>query len=699
MDTLDDGGLLVAPITGHTAPRDGAPGGERHGESMTLPADYVAQHVALGFASTVHAAQGVTVDTCHTVATTATGVEALYVGMTRGRHANTAHVVTRAVPNLPDGTPTGHTLQAVHRSPQAVLAGAFETADPQLSALAQAAQSDVEAEAVRTPAELFADAAELATAGRTATWLDELVTDGTLTEDQRVRLAAEDGAATFTTLLRRVELAGHNPRKVLRDAVTSRQLDDARQITNVIHRRITETTTLDPVGDSYAGWVPKLDDPQWDVYLTSLAEAADQRRVELGRQAAIDAPQWAVEALGPVPASKSKARERWEAAAAIAAAHRELVSHNDPADALGPAPKAGQTEAYASWRAEWRALGRPEAHRAEAEMSTGQLRVRIRAYDREQTWSPAYVANELAGTRQAAQRHRQDAAVRAAEATATAEPKDRRRLEAEADQAAALADALDARIVELEAVDEARAQWYAHTAETRAAADRARAELTARQAAADVEAERDVTADDWLAEHHAADAAEDPHREIAAEHDLADTAEAREHDQRIAVTNDQATDSIDDAHDSSTVGEPTKDNAARPPVAPRLVGDATSTAPLDIRQEAAAEPARDDGHDPDAVRVPTSTETSESVRRAHRALAEMKQRQVIANRHAADEVRERDDELARWHTDDPSTRSAADERDKDDTDALDHDPAHDALTTDSTDDFAPVLEVSTPDDY
>jgi hypothetical protein len=720
LDTLDDGGLVVAPITGHIPTTDDRPGVERHGEPITLPAEYVARHVALGYVSTVHAAQGVTVDTCHTVATSSTGVEALYVGMTRGRRTNTAHVVTLAVPNLPDGTPTGHALQAVHRSPQAVLAGAYATADPQLSALVRAAESKAETEAMRTSAELFADAAELATAGRTASWLDELVSDGTLTENQRVRLAAEDGAATLTTLLRRVELAGHNPRGILRDAVTSRQLDDARQITNVIQRRITETTTLDPVGSSYADWVPQVGDPQWAAYLSSLANAADERRRELGRQVASEVPQWAVEALGPVPQEEIP-RSVWVRRAAAAAGYRELAGHDDPADALGPAPKAGQAEAYASWRAAWRALGRPEADRAEAEMSTGQLHVRVRAYDREQAWAPAYVTNELAGTRQAAQRHRQDATVRAAEATATANDTDRARLHAEAEQAAALADALDARVAQLQAVDEARAHWYAHTAETRAAADRARAELSARQAADGTTAiEREVTAEDWLDEHRVAVEAEDPHRAITDDHDLTDLAEAREHAHRTARTREPEDRAAAEVSRDSLLEEPgaaevaaiqePDESIGRDEVAAKAGANATdvpddvptrtvpdyepSPAPRDIRQEAAEEPARDDGHDPDAVRIPSTRESAESVRRAHRALNELKQRQVIEDRRAADEARERDDELARWHTDDHN--GGADERSAADAAAPDHE--HEPITEDG-DDFAPVLEVTTSDDY
>ena len=46
------------------------------------------------------------------------------------------------------------------------------------------------------------------------------------------------------------------------------------------------------------------------------------------------------------------------------------------------------------------------------------------------------------------------------------------------------------------------------------------------------------------------------------------------------------------------------------------------------------------------MRVPTAEETAESVRRAQRALQELKQRQAAETRHAEDEAQ---DEAARWH--------------------------------------------------
>ncbi len=543
--------------------------------------------------------------------------------------------------------------------------------------------------------------------------------------------------------MRRVELAGHDPHQILTDAIGRRSLDDARQLTNVIHRRITETTSLDPIGLSYVDWVPSVDDPQWSAYLTTLAQAADERRAGLGRQVADEAPQWAVEALGPVPADDD-ARRKWREKAASAAAHRELVGHDDPADALGPAPKAGQTEVYASWRAAWRALGRPEADRAEAEMSTGQLRVRIRAYDREQAWAPPYVANELAGTRQAADKHRRDAAVRRAEAEAATSAGDDAtcaQRQREAEDATALAAALDARAGELEQADEARAHWYAHTAETRAAADRARAELSIRAAGPGPSDDQPaLTAEEWLTAHDAAVRAEDPHREITTEHDLADVTAARERDQRTASPVDEVSSGHidrgrDETHDARTSdpvpnakldAEPKhgtdvgrrqdSTNAQAPAVAAtddagadrdaqavprseRTVADLEpEPAPRDIRQEAADEPDRDDGYNPDNVRVPSSEETAESVRRAQRALAELRQRQAIEEQRAADEAR--DDEVARWQTDAPHDDATDVAHDEPADHSADSRPDRDAeRADDAAADAAPVLEVTPSDDY
>jgi exodeoxyribonuclease V alpha subunit len=84
-----DGRLTVTPAAANVTPGGVTPStGER-----VLPADYVTSHVELAYASTAHGVQGDTVATAHVVVGEHTGAASAYVGMTRGRTANTAHLV------------------------------------------------------------------------------------------------------------------------------------------------------------------------------------------------------------------------------------------------------------------------------------------------------------------------------------------------------------------------------------------------------------------------------------------------------------------------------------------------------------------------------------------------------------------------------------------------------------------------------
>jgi conjugative relaxase-like TrwC/TraI family protein len=651
LESRDNGGLVVARTT-----RD-ADGAELLGARLTLPAGYVRKHVALGYASTVHAAQGLTVDTSHTVVTARTRLAALYVGLSRGWNRNTAHVTTRAVPD--EDAPTGTVNQVAHRTPAAVLAGVFETDRPDQSALKTAAESATEARSIRTAADLFADGCEQATAGRTAGWLDQLTAGGHLTAQQRMQLAAEDGATTLNRVLRRAELAGHDPRQVLTAAITSRPLTDARQLINVIHHRITTNVSLDPAGDRYADWTPTVDDPEWRTYLTGLAEKADARRDQLAAQAVDEAPTWAVEAFGPVP-DDEPVRDVWRERVGAVAAHRELTGHEDDTVAIGAPPKAGQVEEYASYRAAWHALGRPDAARAEVEMSVGQLLLRVRAYEREQVWAPPYVANELAGTIQAAQQHRATATLRVAAADTATETKHRALLLREADEAAALADELDARTEQLRQVDQARGVWWEHTAATRAAAERAQDELTARRAAEPV-ADGRTTAEQRTTptrsdDSRGVDQALDRRRhDDRAESDAGqrESAENRgqdpEHDllhPQSAVVDAEQGRAVTEEHEFADVAAQ-QDADTRAATGDRPHPDAAETNVRDLREQAVADkPAtREDG-----VRVPSAEQTSDAIARAQQALAEIQRRDAAELRRQAEEACGA--ELARWHADD-----------------------------------------------
>lgn len=104
-----DGAILVERHSG----RRGSQAGR-----LTLPAEYVAEHVQLGYASTIHGVQGATVDNTHTVLNGTESRQALYVALSRGRQTNHLYL----------GTPTaslddiGPEVQDTVAEPRQVLA-------------------------------------------------------------------------------------------------------------------------------------------------------------------------------------------------------------------------------------------------------------------------------------------------------------------------------------------------------------------------------------------------------------------------------------------------------------------------------------------------------------------------------------------------------------------------------------------------
>ena len=64
------------------------------GATVQLTPEYLGKHTVLAYATTIAGAQGRTVDAGHAVVTPRTQSASLYVGMTRGRLRNHAHVVT-----------------------------------------------------------------------------------------------------------------------------------------------------------------------------------------------------------------------------------------------------------------------------------------------------------------------------------------------------------------------------------------------------------------------------------------------------------------------------------------------------------------------------------------------------------------------------------------------------------------------------
>lgn len=103
-------------------------------DPFQVPRSYLARHAELAYAGNVHVAQGRTIDTAHLLITGTLSRQALYVGMTRGRQANTAHVVTGTT------APPGRKPYQ-QAAPESVLASILQRDDGDLSATEQIRQA------------------------------------------------------------------------------------------------------------------------------------------------------------------------------------------------------------------------------------------------------------------------------------------------------------------------------------------------------------------------------------------------------------------------------------------------------------------------------------------------------------------------------------------------------------------------------
>ena len=103
-------------------------------QPFRVPRTYLARNAELAYAGNVHVAQGRTVDTAHLLVTGSLSRQALYVGMTRGRESNTAHVVTGKT------APPGHEPYQ-QAAPESVLANVMGRDAEDLSATEQIRQA------------------------------------------------------------------------------------------------------------------------------------------------------------------------------------------------------------------------------------------------------------------------------------------------------------------------------------------------------------------------------------------------------------------------------------------------------------------------------------------------------------------------------------------------------------------------------
>ena len=310
-----DGAITVVPVArpGSAMP---ATGGE-----VTLPAGYVAEHVDLGYATTTHRAQGITVDRAHVLAAPGMVRENLYVGMSRGRHDNHVYIALDGVDPTCDYLPDRQHIPDGHDAFAAILA----TSGAELSATETIAASQDEVASLRRlepiRQTLIADAAG-------HRW-DATFPDLGLSAEQCEQMTTSPARGPLITALERGRTLGHPMPQVLAGLIAARPIDGtdpALDVAAVLHHRVNDwlRTQVDDPGSIRV--VPDTTDAPDDI--TALFNQVDKliaARTDALTDQAIDAqPDWLV-ALGPAPDDPA-ARSAWRTQIAAHVAHEDATS-------------------------------------------------------------------------------------------------------------------------------------------------------------------------------------------------------------------------------------------------------------------------------------------------------------------------------------------------------------------------------------
>jgi conjugative relaxase-like TrwC/TraI family protein len=313
----------------------------RRGSAVLLPADYVNQHLELGYAVTSHRAQGVTTDTAHVVVTTGMTRENLYVAMTRGRNANTSYVAVDHPDVAHAGPRPGGDEDTTARS---ILLGVLQHVGAELSGHETIVTQQ---DAWGSVAQLVAEYETIAAAAQHDRWAG-LVRSSGLSQGEADHAIHSQGFGPLIAELRRVEAHHLDVLRLLARVVAARGFEDSQDIAAVLCSRVASALGADArTSRSFrtpllvAGLIPKAIGPM----TAELRQALDERsdRIEARSAAVLDeallqGATWTRE-LGAIP--HRTFTPSWRHQACTVAAYRDRYAVVG-ANALGPAP---QTEA------------------------------------------------------------------------------------------------------------------------------------------------------------------------------------------------------------------------------------------------------------------------------------------------------------------------------------------------------------------
>ena len=414
-----------------------------------VPRSYLADNAELGYGGNVHVAQGRTVDTAHLLVTGSLSRQALYVGMTRGREASTAHVVTGKT------APAGKKPYQ-QAAPESVLASVLQRDAGDLTATQQIRHAQDWAGGTGHLLHLWSAATRQALYPD----IDQQIT-ARLTESEAWRYQREHSRQALQQWLRAAQLAGHDIGAII-DQITAAPMDGARSISSVLNGRLQQLQLLDQGRE--VTWAQRTPAAAPEV-AHELAAGLDDRIRELGERMIAQPQPWLLKHLGMLAPDASPAlREEYARRAGIAAGYRDAAGITDPQQAVSPEPHRDNPELDVMRFSTMKALEITEdSYRS---MTRGELEARILDGDRAQASAPADVSSQLRITARAeADAWQQSADAEAAhDQPATAAAK-------------ALANHMTAEKTRLEALSTAYEAWAGKTQSIREAAGKARAEL------------------------------------------------------------------------------------------------------------------------------------------------------------------------------------------------------------------------------
>ena len=260
---------------------------------VTLPTTYVSASTELGYASTVHTAQGVSVDTMHGLATGAESRQQLYTMLTRGRSAN--HVYLQVTG---DGDP--HTLirpETIHpKTATNILESILARDGAPISATTMAREAAEPAVLLGQATARYTDA--LHASAETVLGADRVAVIEDTADQMVPGIANEPAWPALRAHLILAETQGHDATRELASAVAERELDGVDDRAAVLDWRL-DATGLIGTGTGLLPWVPAIParlaaDPSWGPYLNARANRVGTLAGQV-RDAATDGemPVWA----------------------------------------------------------------------------------------------------------------------------------------------------------------------------------------------------------------------------------------------------------------------------------------------------------------------------------------------------------------------------------------------------------------------